>query len=146
MRWAPVNLRRSIVMSSNVYYYSLAHEMGVQAIHDFMKPLGFGQITGIDMLGEVCGVLPSPEWKRKTYKRPEQQKWLPGETVSLGIGQGYNNSPPMPGDGACAGYPGLRRCPHRATAGVAPAGSVDPGAGNAVTGSACQSGVSGEKC
>ena len=78
-------------MSSNVYYYSLAHEMGVQAIHDFMKPLGFGQITGIDMLGEVRGVLPSPEWKRKTYKRPEQQKWLPGETVSLGIGQGYNN-------------------------------------------------------
>ncbi len=87
----PVNLRRSIVMSSNVYYYSLAHEMGVQAIHDFMKPLGFGQSTGIDMLGEVRGVLPSPEWKRKTYKRPEQQKWLPGETVSLGIGQGYNN-------------------------------------------------------
>ena len=87
----PVNLRRSIVMSSNVYYYSLAHEMGVQAIHDFMKPLGFGQNTGIDMLGEVRGVLPSPEWKRKTYKRPEQQKWLPGETVSLGIGQGYNN-------------------------------------------------------
>ncbi|MDO4796098.1 MAG: penicillin-binding protein 2 [Brachymonas sp.] len=86
-----VNLRRSIIKSSNVYYYSLAHEMGVQAIHDFMQPLGFGQRTGIDLNGEVRGVLPSPEWKRKTYKRPEQQKWLSGETISLGIGQGYNN-------------------------------------------------------
>ena len=87
----PVNLRRSIIKSSNVYYYSLAHEMGVQAIHDFMQPLGFGQRTGIDLQGELRGVLPSPEWKRKTYKRPEQQKWLSGETISLGIGQGYNH-------------------------------------------------------
>ncbi len=86
----PVDMIRSIVLSSNVYYYSLANEMGVDAIHDFMKPLGFGQITGIDLPGEVRGVLPSTEWKRKTYKRPEQQKWYGGETISLGIGQGYN--------------------------------------------------------
>ena len=86
----PVDMVRSIVLSSNVYYYSLANEMGVDAIHDFMKPLGFGQITGIDLPGEVRGVLPSTEWKRKTYKRPEQQKWNGGETISLGIGQGYN--------------------------------------------------------
>ena len=86
----PVDMVRSIVLSSNVYYYSLANEMGVDAIHDFMKPLGFGQITGIDLPGEVRGVLPSTEWKRKTYKRPEQQKWYGGETISLGIGQGYN--------------------------------------------------------
>ncbi len=86
-----VNMHRSIVQSSNAYYYSLAHQMGVQAIHDFMKPLGFGQRTGIDMNGEMRGVLPSPEWKRNAYKRPQQQKWLPGETISLGIGQGYNN-------------------------------------------------------
>ncbi|SEN90248.1 penicillin-binding protein 2 [Brachymonas denitrificans] len=86
-----VNLHRSIVKSSNVYYYSLAHEMGVQAIHDFMAPLGFGQLTGIDLKGEVRGILPSPEWKRKAYKRAAQQKWLSGETISLGIGQGYNN-------------------------------------------------------
>lgn len=86
----PVDMVRSIVVSSNVYYYSLANEMGVDAIHDFMKPLGFGQITGIDLPGEVRGVLPSTEWKRKTYKRPEQQKWYGGETISLGIGQGYN--------------------------------------------------------
>jgi len=86
----PVDMVRSIVLSSNVYYYSLANEMGVDAIHDFMKPLGFGQITGIDLPGEVRGVLPSTEWKRKTYKRPEQKKWFGGETISLGIGQGYN--------------------------------------------------------
>jgi penicillin-binding protein 2 len=85
-----VDMHLSIVRSSNVYYYTLANEMGVDAIHDFMKPLGFGQLTGIDVLGEVRGVLPSQEWKRKTYKRPEQQKWYAGETISLGIGQGYN--------------------------------------------------------
>jgi penicillin-binding protein 2 len=85
-----VDMYKSIVKSSNVYYYSLANELGVDAMHDFMKPLGFGQITGIDIGGEVAGVLPSQAWKRKAYKRPEQQKWYPGETISLGIGQGYN--------------------------------------------------------
>jgi penicillin-binding protein 2 len=64
----PVDMHRSIVKSSNVYYYSLANELGVDAIHDFMKPLGFGQITGIDIQGEVRGVLPSQEWKRNYYK------------------------------------------------------------------------------
>ena len=61
--------------------------MGVDAIHDFMKPLGFGQITGIDLDNEVTGILPSTAWKMKRYK----QKWLPGETPSIGIGQGYNS-------------------------------------------------------
>ncbi len=86
-----VDLHRSIVKSSNTYYYSLANEMGVEQMHDFLAPLGFGQITGIDLKGEVRGVLPNQEWKRRTYKRPEQQKWYAGETISLGIGQGYNN-------------------------------------------------------
>ncbi len=86
-----VDMHRSIVKSSNTYYYSLANEMGVDRMHDFMKPLGFGQITGIDLKGEVRGVLPSQAWKRATYKRPEQQRWYAGETISLGIGQGYNN-------------------------------------------------------
>jgi penicillin-binding protein 2 len=86
----PVDMVRSIVLSSNVYYYSLANEMGVDTIHDFMKPLGFGQITGIDLPGEVRGILPSTDWKRNYYKKPEQKKWYGGETISLGIGQGYN--------------------------------------------------------
>ena len=87
----PVDLVRAIQHSSNVYFYTLANEMGVDGIHDFMKPLGFGQITGVDLPGEVRGVLPSREWKRNTYKRPAQQQWYAGETISLGIGQGYNN-------------------------------------------------------
>lgn len=86
-----VDMHRSIVQSSNVYYYQLANDMGVDAMHDFMKPLGFGQITGIDLNGEVRGVLPSQAWKRSAYRRPEQKKWYAGETISLGIGQGYNN-------------------------------------------------------
>lgn len=86
----PVDMVRSIVLSSNVYYYSLANTMGVDAIHDFMKPLSFGQLTGIDLPGEIKGVLPSTQWKKNAYKKPEQQRWYGGETISLGIGQGYN--------------------------------------------------------
>ena len=87
----PVDMYTSIVKSSNVYYYSLANELGVDAMHDFMKPLGLGQITGIDIQGEVRGLLPSQQWKRSYYKKPEQQRWYAGETISLGIGQGYNS-------------------------------------------------------
>ena len=86
----PVDMRTSIVKSSNVYYYSLANDLGVDLIHDFMAPLGFGQLTGIDIHGESRGVLPSKDWKRNYYKRVDQQKWYAGETISLGIGQGYN--------------------------------------------------------
>ncbi len=86
-----MDMRAAIIYSSNAYFYSLANEMGVDTMHDFMKPLGFGQITGIDIQGEVRGVLPSQAWKRNYYKRPEQKKWYAGETISLGIGQGYNN-------------------------------------------------------
>jgi penicillin-binding protein 2 len=74
-----------------VYYYSLANEMGVDLMHDQLKPMGFGRKTGIDVEGEVTGDLPSTDWKRTRFKKPEQQKWYAGETISLGIGQGYNN-------------------------------------------------------
>ena len=87
----PVDMYRSIVQSSNVYYYSLANEMGVDLMHELLSPYGFGQRTGIDLENEVTGVLPSTAWKRRYYKRPEQQRWYAGETISLGIGQGYNN-------------------------------------------------------
>ncbi len=60
-----------------------------------MSPLGFGRKTGIDLEGESTGVLPSTEWKRRYYKRPEQQRWYAGETISLGIGQGYNAFTPL---------------------------------------------------
>ena len=85
-----VDMQKSIVESCDTYYYTLARDMGVNTMHDFMKPLGFGQITGIDLQGESKGVLPSTEWKKNTFKKPEQKKWYEGETISLGIGQGYN--------------------------------------------------------
>ena len=85
-----VDMQKSIVESCDTYYYLLARDMGVNKMHDFMKPFGFGQITGIDLQGESRGVLPSTEWKKNTFKKPEQQKWYEGETISLGIGQGYN--------------------------------------------------------
>ena len=87
----PVDMVKSIVKSSNVYYYSLANEMGVDLMHEQLSPFLLGSKTGIDVEGEVTGLLPSTEWKRKAYKKPEQQKWYAGETISLGIGQGYNN-------------------------------------------------------
>lgn len=86
-----VNMYRSIVHSCNTYYYNLANDLGVDTIHNFMKPLGFGQFTGIDLDGEREGVLPSTEWKRKSYKNAIHQKWYAGETISIGIGQGYNS-------------------------------------------------------
>ncbi|WP_250498890.1 penicillin-binding protein 2 [Caballeronia sp. GAWG1-5s-s] len=86
-----VDMNRAIVVSNDTYFYMLARDLGVNAMAGFMKPWGFGQITGIDIAGEARGILPSTEWKRKAYRKPEQQRWYEGETISLGIGQGYNS-------------------------------------------------------
>ncbi len=90
-----VDMYRSIVQSCDTYYYTLANDLGVDAIHDFMKPFGFGQLTGIDLDHEKRGLLPSIAWKRAAYKTPAAQKWYAGETISLGIGQGYNAFTPL---------------------------------------------------
>ncbi|HEY0847521.1 MAG TPA: penicillin-binding protein 2 [Noviherbaspirillum sp.] len=90
-----VDMYKSIVVSCNTYYYMLANDLGIDTIHDFMKPFGFGQQTGIDLENERTGVLPSTAWKRNAYKRPEHKKWYAGETVSVGIGQGYNAFTPL---------------------------------------------------
>lgn len=90
-----VDMYKSIVHSCDTYYYSLANEMGIEMIASFMAQFGFGQKTGIDITGESQGVLPSPEWKMRRFKKPEQQKWYSGETISIGIGQGYNNYTPL---------------------------------------------------
>ena len=90
-RGGAMNMRRSIVESSNVYYYTLANQLGVNTIHDQMAPLGLGQRTGIDLPGEVTGLLPNTAWKERVLKT----KWYPGETISLGIGQGYNAFTPL---------------------------------------------------
>lgn len=90
-----VDLHKSIVVSCNTYYYQLAHDLGIDNIAKFMAPFGFGARTGIDLPGEANGVLPSPEWKRQRFRRAEQQQWFAGETISVGIGQGYNAFTPL---------------------------------------------------
>ena len=90
-----VNLHRSIVISCDTYYYGLAAETDIDQLHGFLSQLGFGQPTGLDIEGEKSGLLPSREWKRKRFKRPEEQRWYQGDSVSVGIGQGYNLATPM---------------------------------------------------
>ena len=90
-----VDMYQSIVQSCDTYYYMLANDLGVDAMYDFMKPFGFGQLTGIDLEHERTGLLPSTTWKRNAYRKPEQKKWYAGETISLGIGQGYNAFTPL---------------------------------------------------
>jgi penicillin-binding protein 2 len=86
-----VNMQTSIAQSCDTYYYILARDMGIDAIAKFMEKVGLGQLTGIDINGEVKGILPSKEWKRNYYKDPAKGKWIDGETISIGIGQGYNS-------------------------------------------------------
>ena len=86
-----VDMYKSIVVSCDTYYYLLANELGIDAISRFMGQFGFGSRTGIDIAGEVAGVLPSQEWKMRRFK----QKWYAGETISIGIGQGYNSYTPL---------------------------------------------------
>ena len=94
-----VDMYKSIVHSCDTYYYILANDMGIDNIARFMGSLGLGQRTGVDLgkddSGESKGVLPSPEWKKQRFKKPEQQKWYAGETISIGIGQGYNAYTPI---------------------------------------------------
>ncbi len=90
-----VDMYKSIVHSCDTYYYMLANDMGIDNIAAFMGSLGLGQRTGVDIDGESEGVLPSQEWKKKRFRKPEQQKWYAGETISIGIGQGYNNYTPI---------------------------------------------------
>lgn len=86
-----VDMFKSIVISCDTYYYSLATEMGIDNIFNYLTRFNFGKKTGLDLEGETSGLLPSQEWKMKRY----QQKWYAGDTVSVGIGQGYNLATPM---------------------------------------------------
>jgi len=90
-----VDLDDAIARSCDVYFYGLANELGVDRISAFLGKLGFGQPTGIDISGEKAGILPSREWKEKTFARPVDRVWFPGETVSFGIGQGYLTVTPI---------------------------------------------------
>lgn len=86
-----VNLTKSIVQSVDTYYYKLAYSMGIERLHDWMVRFGFGSETGIDLPNEKPGVFPSPKWKKDTYDK----NWLPGETISVSIGQGYFLATPL---------------------------------------------------
>ena len=86
-----VDMYKSIVVSCDTYYYVLANDLGIDSIAKFMSQLGFGSRSGIDLIGEAAGTLPSREWKKKRFNRD----WFAGETVSVAIGQGYNAYTPL---------------------------------------------------
>jgi penicillin-binding protein 2 len=94
-----VDMYKSIVVSCDTYYYVLASESDVDDTHAFMSQFGFGGLTGIDIDGELTGVLPSREWKRKRFAgknyREEHRKWYLGDSISAGIGQGYTTFTPL---------------------------------------------------
>lgn len=89
--YGPTNMHKAIVVSSDTYFFSLGPLIGVDALHDFAEQFGFGKKTGIDLMHEKKGILPSREWKKKAFKNPAQQKWIPGDTISVSVGQGYNS-------------------------------------------------------
>jgi penicillin-binding protein 2 len=90
-----MNLVEAIAKSCDVYFYGLADTIGVDRIAAFMSPFGFGRATGLDISGELKGLLPTREWKASYFKRPADKMWFPGETVNFGIGQGYLNVTPL---------------------------------------------------
>lgn len=90
-----VNMREAVMTSCDVYFYGLAATLGIDRIHDTMTRLGFGNPTGIDVQGERGGIMPSTAWKKSAFKQPEMRVWFPGETVIVGIGQGYWTATPL---------------------------------------------------
>jgi penicillin-binding protein 2 len=93
-----VALRAAIAVSCDVYFYALAYQLGVDRMHDFLAPFGYGEKTGIDIAGEEKGLLPSQEWKRQAYrnaKDPSERVWYPGDSVNMGVGQGFMQVTPM---------------------------------------------------
>jgi len=90
-----VNMALALAVSSDTYFYSLAHDMGIERLSQFIGKFGFGALTGIDLPGEKAGILPSPAWKEKRFTKPAQQIWYAGDTVSVGVGQGYNTYTPL---------------------------------------------------
>lgn len=86
-----VNMHKAIVVSCDTYFYGLAQDLGIDAISEFIGQFGLGRRTGIDIEGEVAGLLPSQEWKQRRFG----QRWFVGDTISVGIGQGYNLTTPM---------------------------------------------------
>jgi len=91
----PVNMRKAIATSCDVYFYDMANLLGVDRIHDFLAQFGLGAPTGIDIPGEKTGILPSTQWKKNAFRQPQMKIWYPGDTISIGIGQGYMSATPL---------------------------------------------------
>jgi penicillin-binding protein 2 len=117
-----VDLNKAIVESCDVYFYDLAHDLGIDRLHKFLSGFGFGHKTGIDLTEELGGLLPSREWKERARRQP----WYPGETLIVGIGQGYLLSTPLQLAAAAATLASGGRyvAPRVAAAIEAPDGSV----------------------
>ncbi|MDB6082389.1 MAG: hypothetical protein JWN43_270, partial [Gammaproteobacteria bacterium] len=90
-----LDMRHAIAESCDVYFYKVAERLGIDRMADFMKTFGYGALTGIDIPGEKPGLYASPEWKRHAFKRVVDQAWFPGETISMGIGQGAITVTPL---------------------------------------------------
>jgi penicillin-binding protein 2 len=90
-----IDMRHAIAESCDVYFYRVAEKLGIDRMDEFMKAFGYGSLTGIDIPGEKPGLMASPEWKRRVFKRPADQVWFPGETISMGIGQGAMTVTPL---------------------------------------------------
>jgi penicillin-binding protein 2 len=94
-----VDMPKSIIASCDTYYYMLANETDIDDTHRFLSQFSFGRKTGLDIEGELTGVLPSREWKRQRFSGPnyreEHRKWYLGDSISAGIGQGYNAFTPI---------------------------------------------------
>jgi len=90
-----VNMTKAVSTSCDVYFYSLANTLGIDRIHDFLVQFGFGSLTGIDIEGEKKAILPSTAWRRQAFKNKDMQTWYPGDTVNVGIGQGYLTITPL---------------------------------------------------
>ena len=90
-----LDMRHAIAESCDVYFYRVAERLGIDRMAEFMKAFGYGSLTGIDIPGEKSGLMASPEWKRQAFKRAADQVWFPGETISMGIGQGAMTVTPL---------------------------------------------------
>lgn len=91
----PVDINDAISQSCDVYFYEISQEIGIDNIHDYLDRFGLGRKTGVDVIGERTGLVPSREWKRTAFKNRDDQRWYNGETVIASIGQGYMLATPL---------------------------------------------------
>ena len=145
--WRPeghgeVDLHDAIAESCDVYFYEISRDIDIDPMHDYLSRFGLGSQSGIDLAGELAGLVPSREWKRRAFRERADQVWFPGETVIASIGQGYMLATPlqMANLAATIGMRGIRYEPHIVAAfedpltgerqQVAPVAMPDAGIGN----------------